>query len=456
MGTSGGLTRGLARLSSGVERARLPEDVVELARQCLLDWFGVTLAGSRERGPAILLDALGGASVAGAPERQLVSLVGRGGRVDPLRAALVNGTASHVLDFDDVNMTFVGHASVAVGAAALALAEQLDADASELVGAFVAGYETACRAAVAVGPQPYLRGFHATGTLGTFGAAAACSRLLGLDAERTAVAFGVAASQAAGAKANLGTMTKSLHAGRACENGLLSALLAARGFTASAEAIEAKQGFAALVGGDCDEAAALGAPPLGWHIRGNLFKYHAACYFTHSMLEGLGELRREGFGAEDVDAVTVHVGELELGAAAIAEPRDGLQVKFSLAHLAALALLDRPTTAIPDDYASDPEAIALRRRVSLVEDGPAGEPTLVRVRLRDGRELRAAADVNTPESDLPSQASRLREKFLGLAEPVLGARGAADLLAAIGHLGEPAGAPTVRELMALARPQSER
>jgi 2-methylcitrate dehydratase PrpD len=445
---SEGLTRELARASSAVASESLPEDVVETAGQCLLDWFGVTLGGSVEDGPRILLDALAPGQGEGG-----VSIVGHRIRHAPLQAALVNGTASHVLDFDDVNMTFIGHATVAVGAAALALAEELDAGGRALTAAFIAGYETACRLAAAVGPQPYLRGFHATGTLGTFGAAAACAHLLGLDSERTAIAFGLAASQAAGAKANLGTMTKSLHAGKACENGLLAALLAARGFTASREAIEAAQGFAQLAGGACDAAAALREPPRGWYIRENLFKYHAACYFTHSMLEGIGELRRSGLEVEQVQDVAVHAGELELGAAAISEPADGLQVKFSLPHLAALALLDRPTTAIPDAYASDQQAIALRSRVRLLADGSSGSPTLVEVQLSDGRLLQAAADVGTPATDLGAQRARLSEKFLTLAEPVLGSERAAALLAA---LDDVASTPSARELMALAVPHGER
>jgi 2-methylcitrate dehydratase PrpD len=471
-----GLTLELARRSCALTYEELPDDVAELARQCLLDWFAVTLGGCREPGPAMLVEVLAASEPAGAPsagEREgnagpadagaragarpgagAASIVGRRERVAPLAAALINGTASHVLDFDDVNLGFLGHASVAVGAAVLALGEQLDAGAHELLTAFVAGYETTCRVAAALGPRPYVRGFHATGTIGTFGAAAGCSRLLELEPARTAIAFGIAASQAAGAKANFGTMTKSLHAGKACENGLLAALLAARGFTARPDAIEAEQGFAALAGGDCDTAAALADPARGWHIRGNLFKHHAACFFTHSTLEGLGRLRRSpGLRAQDVQEVTLHVGELELGACAIAEPATALEVKFSLAHLAAMALLDRDTAAIHERDAHDPDTLALRARVRLADDAQPGAPTLVEVALRDGALLSAAVDVSAPEPDLALQARRLARKFLALGEPVLGADRAADLLRAVEGLDSRAGA---RALMSLARPHSER
>jgi 2-methylcitrate dehydratase PrpD len=453
-GAGAGLTRVLAEQAVAVRYGDLPEEVRALARACMLDWFGVTLGGAREPSPTIVLEALrlGAKPVAGDPGG--VTLVGREERLPALGAALVNGTASHVLDFDDVNMTFLGHASVAVLGAALALAEQLDTGIEDLTTAFVAGYETACRVACAVGPEPYLRGFHATGTVGTFGAAAACARLLELDPGAAAVALGLAATQAAGAKANLGTMAKSLHAGKACENGLLAALLAARGFTASDRAIEAEQGFAALSGGTCDMAAALAAPPRGWHVLENLFKYHAACFFTHSTLEGLGGLRRDGrVRAEDVERVTLHVSDLELGACAVPEPQTGLEVKFSIAHLAAMALLDRDTTVIDDDDAGDREVGALRARVELAQDGRAGTPTRVEVLLRDGELVQASADVNVPERDLAAQEQRLVQKFTALAEPVLGRERSDALREAIcADPQAPAAAASVRELAALAVP----
>jgi len=444
---SAALTGALAGKAATLDHAQIPADAVEVARHCLIDWFGVTLGGCREPAPSMLLDALG----AGAPAPPAdggCTVVGRGLRLAPMDAALLNGTASHVLDFDDVNMSFLGHASVAVLGAALALAERLDADGSELITAFVAGYETACRLAVAIGSEPYVRGWHSTGTVGTFGAAAACARLLGLDPERTAVALALAASEAAGVKANLGTMAKSLHAGRACANGQLAAQLAARGFTANPDAIEAAQGFAALSGGTCDADAALAEPPSGWYVRDNLFKYHAACYFTHSTLEGVRSLRRDGrVDAAALDELTLHVSELELGACAIPEPTTGLEVKFSIAHLAAMAMLDRPTAAIADADAHDDEVIAVRERVTLSPGAVAGQPTAIEARLTDGSTARAAVDVNTPQRDLPAQRDRLSQKFALLAAPVLGAGRAAGLLDALAGLD--AGV-RIRDVLALA------
>ncbi len=443
-GEVAGLTAGLAERACALGFEELPPDVVELARQAMIDWFGVTLGGCREDGPAMLLEMLTPLDPA---DPRAVTVVGHASRLGARDAALLNGTASHRLDFDDVNLRLPGHASVAILAAALALAEQRDASGQELIAAFVAGYETVCRLAVAVGSAPYLRGFHATGTIGTFGAAAACARLLGLDGPGTARAFGIAASEAAGLKCNLGTMTKSLHAGRACEGGLLAAELAGRGFTAEPAAIEADQGFAAISGGECDTAAALADPPREWFLRENLFKHHAACFFTHSAIEGLSELRAaHGLSAEGIARVTLHVSEVELGACAIAAPASGLEAKFSIAHLGAMALLGRDTTVIDDADAADGEVIALRERIVLAHDGAAGEPTRVEIERSDGETIWAAHDVNRPAEDLQLQRRRLEGKFSALAEPVIGASRAADLLSRLGE----AERLTARELMSSA------
>ncbi|MGH9057005.1 MAG: MmgE/PrpD family protein [Acidimicrobiales bacterium] len=440
--TAESLTSALAGRSSSLEFAGLPADVVELASLCLLDWLGVTLAGSGEAPARIVFDALdGGGTGAG------VSVVGRPERLRPLDAALVNGTASHALDFDDVNMVMVGHPSVAVLGAALALGEELGSRGADLLAAFVAGYETMCRVAAAIGPGPYGRGAHSTGTVGTFGAAAACASLLRLDAARTAQALGLAATQAAGLKSMFGTMAKPLHAGKACYNGLLAAQLAAGGFTAHPAAVEADQGFAAVAGGECDLEAALADPPSGWHVRGNLWKHHASCYMTHSTIEGIRDLRLSSqVAAAEVEEVVVHASPMELGACAIPEPATVLQVKFSLAHLAAMSLLGRPTDVIAEADVRDGEVTALRRRVKVVPDGRPGAPTVVEVYSRGGRRCTAAHDVNRPETDVAALRRRLLAKFETLAAPVLGDDRAGELSQAALRFGP---ADEVAALMAL-------
>src|SRR3954462_9365666 len=185
-----GFTAEVAAQVAALSFDDLPADVVELARQCVLDWVGVTVAGSREPVTRILLDDFEDQGLGAGPAG--VTVVGHRMRLPVLDAALVNGTASHALDYDDVNEALVGHPTVPILAGLLALAESRHSSGRDLVTAFVAGYEAECRIGRAVGVDHYQRGFHATGTVGTFGAAAACARLLGLDPPTMAMALGVA------------------------------------------------------------------------------------------------------------------------------------------------------------------------------------------------------------------------------------------------------------------------
>ncbi|HZU72137.1 MAG TPA: MmgE/PrpD family protein [Acidimicrobiales bacterium] len=438
-----GLTAELARRAGATRFDALPGEVVELARQCLLDWLGVTLAGAGEPAVGILLDEV---------DEGPATVVGHRRGAGVLDAALVNGTGSHALDYDDVNQAMFGHPSVPIMAGLLAQAESVGARGADLVTAFVAGYELECSLGRALGVEHYRRGFHTTATAGTFGAAAACSRLMASAPSVLEQALGIAATQAAGLKSMFGTMCKPLHAGAASRAGLLAARLAARGFTSAPAAVETEQGFAATHSQSFEAARGLQEPAGGWHLLSNLFKYHAACFQTHSTIEGLRRMReREGIEVSDVAEVTVHADELQLGMCNIAEPVTGLQAKFSLRQTATFALAGLDT-ASADTYSeatvARPELIRLRSAVVVVPDGQPG-PTRVDVVLRDGRRLSAAHDVSVPESDLALQRRRLEAKFAALATPVVGGDAAAALLEAVGRLED---LDDVRPLLALTRP----
>src|SRR5271166_1644805 len=284
--TPADLTRALAERAMALRYDELPAPVRELARQCILDYLGVALAGAQDPLVQILLDEM--AEAGGSPQ---ASIIGHSARLPVLSASLVNGSAAHALDYDDVNMAMPGHPSVAILPGLLALAESRQSSGREVATAFVAGYETACRIGMALRPGHYNLGFHSTATVGSFGAAAACSRLLGLDAETTAIALGIAGTQAAGLKSQFGTMCKPFHAGKAALNGLLAARLAARGFTSRTDIVECVQGFAPTQGPDFSPEAALATPEGGLHLFANLFKYHAACYLTHAPIECARRLR---------------------------------------------------------------------------------------------------------------------------------------------------------------------
>ena len=232
------LTAKLARHIVGYRSAGLDRAALTVAKQCVLDWYGVTLAGSNEPVARILREEI--ATSAQGPS----SIAGFNLRCSPVDAALINGATSHALDYDDVH-PLIGHPTAAVLPAVLSIAEAKGRSGMDVLRAFIAGYEAAGFVGSLVMRSHYERGFHSTATVGSFGAAAAAGLLLDLDEAQMAVAFGLAGTQAAGLKSMFGTMAKPFHAGRAAANGVLAARLAARGFTANPGVLEVAQGFVA-------------------------------------------------------------------------------------------------------------------------------------------------------------------------------------------------------------------
>jgi 2-methylcitrate dehydratase PrpD len=414
------LTRFLASKAAALDYDDLPSRARELARQCLLDYFGVAFGGAGDELVRLLLDEMSEAG--GAPQ---ASIIGHDIRLPALSAALVNGAAAHALDYDDVNMAMPGHPSVAILPALLALAELRRSSGREMVTAFVAGYETACRIGAALQPGHYNLGFHSTGTIGSFGAAAACARLLHLDADATATALGIAGTQAAGLKSQFGTMCKPFHAGKAAQNGLLAARLAARGFSSRADIVECVQGFALTHGPDFAPDAALAEPTSGLHLFANLFKYHAACYLTHAPVECARRLREEHrLQPADIASIRLRLDASCERVCNIPAPIDGLQSKFSLRQTVAMALAGIDTASLAAYSAvnaRDARLVSLRERVVLDwQDSWPQTLAELELELADGGRLAARHDAGIPAADIADQGRRLAEKFDSLVEPVLG------------------------------------
>jgi len=442
------VTRQLAAMAAGLRYEDIDEDAKAVARQCLLDWFGVTLAGASEACTAIVAEEA--EDQGGHPQ---ATLVGRGVRLASRQAALVNGTASHAHDYDDVNMALSGHATVAVAGGLIAFAERMDASGRDLLVAFVAGHETACRVGALVNPSHYAMGFHATATAGTFGAAAACGRLIGLDADQMARAFGIAGTMAAGLKSQFGTDCKPFHAGRATEAGMMAATMAQRGFSSRGDILDCEQGFAATHGTDFRADAAVDdAPGGGFHVRNNLFKYHAACYLTHAGIECGQKLRTEhGISADEIASVRFRVDRWADRVCNIPEPATGLETKFSLRMTAAFALAGVDTagmTSYDAANAADPGLCGMRDRieVELVDDKPQTWSEL-EFTLHDGRKLTVEHDSGIPAPDVAEQGERIEHKFRMLAEPVIGGNRAGALRAAVMDIENQ---PSVADLMQLA------
>jgi len=415
------VTRGLAGWSSGFSTTATTAAADTWARHALLDWFAVTIAGAKEPLAAILAEEF--RSSTSGP----CTVIASGTKAALHDAALVNGAVSHALDYDDVNRLMHGHPTVPVAAAVLALGEMMGKSGRDVLTAFIAGYEVECRLGNMCGDGHYEHGFHSTGTMGTFGAAAGAANLLGLDAERTTMALGIAASEASGLKINFGTMTKPLHAGKAAQNGLIAARIAARGFTARDDAIEAPQGFLQTQAPGFTPEPVRPDPKAPFAVEENLFKYHAACYLTHSPIEAIRELKRQhNIGPDDVKLMTLHIDPGHLKVCCIPDPKTGLEIKFALPHLAGMALAGVDTAALgtySDENANDPRYIAIRQRVKLApepREGRARHGADVSMRLNDGREVRVSYNVGIPASDVAAQEQKLVAKFNALVEPVLG------------------------------------
>lgn len=414
-----------------VGKGSLPPDAEEIARQCILDWLGCALAGSKE--PLSKMLVAQAVEEGGNPA---ASVVGHPNRLSARQAALLNGAFGHAIDYDDVNTAVGGHPTAAILPAVLAASEALGCDGDTLLRGFIAGYEAAGMVGQLVAPGHYARGYHATGTVGAIGAAVGCSIVMGLDTEATARAVGIAATQAAGLKAQFGTMCKPLHAGKANENGLLAAQLASRGFGSRTDILECDQGFARTLSPDFQLEAALAPAANGLHIFGNLFKYSAACYGTHGAIEAARSLVREhAIGPSDVRRAEIRVNEGADRMCNIVNPRSGLEGKFSLRFNTAMALAGDNTSS-PASYSA--ETVARRDLVELQErldvrlmekDWPAHE-TELQIETQDGRILTRKVDTSTPASDLTAQAGRLRQKFFDLAGPVIGAA-QAEILAGL-------------------------
>ncbi len=421
-------------LAGFVVTAAPPAAARAAAARALLDTVGVTLAGAAEPAARIVQrvveqDGTGPCRVLGTSLRSSAG-----------NAALANGTAAHALDYDDMCFVSLAHPSAPLVAAALAAAEVANASGRALLDAYVVGFELEGRLGRAMNPRHYQRGWHCTSTLGTIGAAAAASRLLGLDASAAGHALAIAASEASGLKENFGTMVKPLHAGLAARNGVVAALLARAGMTASRAAIDGPQGL--LVAMDSEQlsldafAADLGTR---WEIvdTGITVKLYPSCAGTHPTLDALLDLkRREGFGADEVEVIEIGVDSIVPTILLYDRPSSGLEGKFSMPFCAAAAVV-RGRVGI-DTFAmselGDPAIVALQGRVVMRVDSTldASAPPLtqahVTVRLRDGRVLTASANGARGYPEHPASDEELAGKFTSCATRTLSASQAADAL----------------------------
>ena len=414
------VTAQLARFAA-LQPSRGWSDAVEReAHRTFANWVGCAIGPSQHETLCAALAAV--QELAPAPQ---AALLGRRERVDLANAALLNGIASHTFDFDDTHLKTIIHPAGPVAPAALALAEHLGLSGRELIDALVVGVEVSCRVGNAIYPDHYDRGWHITGSTGMLGSAAACARLLKLDAARTQMALGIAASQPIGVREQFGTMTKPFHPGGAAKVGLMAALMAKHGFTASPRALEAPRGLMQVFSDKTDWSQITEGLGQSWEIALNTYKPFACGIVIHPSIDGCVQLREQhGLTAADIDKVTIRVHSLVLELTGKKTPATGLQSKFSVYHSCAVGLLygRAGEHEYTDEVVNRPEVLALRGRVEAIVDDAIDEAAVdITIRTRDGRELHLFVEHAIGSLARPMSDAQLRAKFTDQSQPILGA-----------------------------------
>lgn len=428
-------------LSNKINRLQyttLPTDAVYWAKVGILDTVGVTLAGASEDATRILLSVSGSSS---GP----ALVFGHARRVGALDAALINGTASHALDFDDCNNTLGGHPSAPILSALFALTDETGATGKDFIAAYVAGFETECKLSMVVNFHQYTKGWHPTATIGVFGATAACAHLLKLSVAQTATALSIAASLAAGVKSNFGTMTKPLHVGHCARSGLFAALLARDGFTAGPQAFEHKQGYFEVFNGagnyDATKAFPAWANPLDIIRPGIAIKQYPCCGSTHPAIDCMLELvHQHKLTPDNVAKIESWTHPRRLEHTNRPDPKSSLDAKFSVQYTLARALQDRTVKIeqFEGDTWKDPATRAILPKIHATTYTTAQFPAdnhfgaEVKVTLTDGRVVSTKTDQALGRSvDKPLPAERLKEKFDNCAARALSSDNVSRLYAAI-------------------------
>jgi 2-methylcitrate dehydratase PrpD len=418
------------------------------AQRTLLNWVGCAIGASRhptvEAALAAVLELAPGAQA---------TILGRTERVDVASAAMLNGITSHTFDFDDTHLKTIIHPAGPVASGALALAEHIGAGGRQLIDAIVLGVDVACRAGNMIYPDHYDRGWHITSSVGMLGGAAACARLLGLDGTKTTMALGIAASQPIGVREQFGSMTKAFHVGGAARVGLMSALMAKHGYTASNRAIEAPRGLAQTFSTKCDWSEITAGLGKRFEISHNTYKPFACGIVIHPAIDGCIQLRNaHGLTAAHIERVVLRVHPLVLELTGKTTPSTGLEGKFSVYHACAAGLLVglAGEAEFSDAMVARADVIALRARIEARADAAIDEAAAdVTVVCTDGRTLHLFVRNAIGSLERPMSDADLARKFHGLVDPVLGAARAQHLLERCAAV---AAAPDLQALVTAAKP----
>ena len=417
------------------------------AHRTLMNWLGCAVGATAHEAAGAAL-----AAVQVLQPAAQASVLGRSSKVDMASAALINGITSHTFDFDDTHLKTIIHPAGPVASAVVAMAEHTGASGRDIIDALVIGIDVSCRVGNAMYPDHYDRGWHITGSTGTLGAAAACARLLKLDTAKTAMALGIAASQPVGMREQFGTMTKPFHPGGAARAGLISALLAQQGFTASPKALEAPRGMMQTISTKNDWNEITGELGQRFEISYNSYKPFACGIVIHPSIDACAQLRAKGVRPEQVLRIDLRVHSLVLELTGKKEPVDGLQAKFSVYHgcAAGLTFGCAAEEEFSDHIVNCEDMVALRRKVVATVDDSIDEASAdVTATLVDGTVVHVFVEHAIGSLQNPMTDANLESKFHGLTDSVLGKLQTEALITACWGMGQ---AVNVAEVVKLATP----
>ena len=420
-------TMKLARWASELQSTNLPQSVSNAALRSLYNWIGCTIGGSNHSTVTKAHKAL--SPFFGPGQAHLYGHCGKV-KIDAQHAALLNGIASHVHDYDDTHLATIIHPTGPVASAALAYAEYKGGVSGEsLLCAIVAGIEASCKLGLAVWPEHYDIGWHITSTTGSMGAAVAVGKLMHLDAEKMAHAIGLASVQVIGLREMFGSDTKSFHPGRAAQSGLMAALCAEQGYTSTPTALEAKRGWANVVAGGGKPQLDKLIAELGdvWEIERNAFKPFPCGIVCHPAIDACIQLHQQmkkaGLEAEEIEKVEAKVHPLVIELTSKRTPRDGLEGKFSVFHGCSIGLLygKAGPAQYADEVVTDSAVVQLRDKVDAKADANLkADETLIEVTLAGGKKLDKHIVHAIGSLEVPMSDEQLEEKFVDQCMPILG------------------------------------
>mgnify|MGYP001370608410 CR=1 FL=1 len=414
-----GLTRDVSEFVAGMAYERIPAQAIPIVKNAFIDTIAVAVAGSEEDCSRIVKEVAREEQAA-----QIASVWGAGWKTTAIHAALVNGTMSHALDYDDVNSrATLGHPSTAIVPAVVAVAEEVGASGKDMILAYFTGFEVMAYIGKVMSFRHYSRGFHGTATMGVLACTAAAGKLYGLSAEQMGHAFAIAVSHAAGVHRNYGTMTKPLHPGKAARDGIMAAKLAKKGFTGGADIFEAPKGLLEVYG----EGRPMTSEKIGDTVEllntGLSVKKYPSCYCTHRSIDAIQELSvKHGITADQVARIHVKVPPGVLMPLIYSRPQKGLEGKFSMEYTVAAMLVDGKVNfaSFTDEMVQRPEIQALIQKITKEEDpsievkaGGVEEGHVdVTVTLHDGTAYTHRIHNPKGSAEWPLTAEELKDKFM--------------------------------------------